>query len=646
MIKQTCFKIGTCILLILLIFQILPQASTGASASSAAPFVTILSPAMADTFGVYENVFLQGTSITISAEASSSEGISQMVIMDGDMAIKAFRVSEGTLSNNSNTSKISWNWTNASPGEHTITVRAYSAVTNIRSTDWTYIVVTPAVEIDEVYIGDSTAPLDGEFENYTDTTGNVLPTGWGGDTFYADGGRILAGSPGRNSSSCLYMATTDSTKNISPYIQAGNYSGLSGTLVFEMDIMRGSESNSVDLRTIVTGYVAGSSTAQILFFMKRGTFQAALKDGSYLEFGKYARNQWYNVKMVVHVLSGLMDLYIDGTKKLSGIEMRLNPANLKSIRISHASTNATGETYLDNIKFYRYEVSGPVVRDVWFTDGTGNKTEPALHIPLGTEKITLRFYDPVAPSSCAAAVRLRTDSGDAVPFSGSYNTSEKSYTLTLLQSLCPKTKYVLECGTELTDTTDSPLAYKRLWVFATEASEYKVNGPRFFSGGEEILILSEAAEGTLHITASVSQNKSAPSVITAAAAIYQNGRMTGAAMQDKTVTSLSSADFALDLDFPGYTENTEVKFFVWDNMKPVYIETLTAKRGVPIIRSGFENTTITTPDNKRYYLHGADTSLPAPNDWDALTYDPVVVSGFPHINTDEDTPYGLNPTSL
>ena len=120
--------------------------------------------------------------------------------------------------------------------------------------------------------------------------------------------------------------------------------------------------------------------------MKRGTFQAALKDGSYLEFGKYARNQWYNVKMVVHVLSGLMDLYIDGTKKLSGIEMRLNPANLKSIRISHASTNATGETYLDNIKFYRYEVSGPVVRDVWFTDGTGNKTEPALHIPLGTEK--------------------------------------------------------------------------------------------------------------------------------------------------------------------------------------------------------------------------------------------------------------------
>jgi hypothetical protein len=49
-------------------------------------------------------------------------------------------------------------------------------------TDWTYIVVTPAVEIDEVYIGDSTAPLDGEFENYTDTTGNVLPTGWGCDT--------------------------------------------------------------------------------------------------------------------------------------------------------------------------------------------------------------------------------------------------------------------------------------------------------------------------------------------------------------------------------------------------------------------------------------------------------------------------------
>jgi hypothetical protein len=130
--------------------------------------------------------------------------------------------------------------------------------------------------------------------------------------------------------------------------------------------------------------------------------------------------------------------YIDGTKKLSGIEMRLKPANLKSIRISHASTNATGETYLDNIKFYRYEVSGPVVRDVWFTDGTGNKTEPALHIPLGTEKITLRFYDPVAPSSCAAAVRLRTDSGDAVPFSGSYNTSEKSYTLTPFAISLPK----------------------------------------------------------------------------------------------------------------------------------------------------------------------------------------------------------------
>jgi hypothetical protein len=589
--------------------------------------VTILSPALADTFGVNKHIVLTGDEVPITVQANAQSGVRKIEIYDNGNLVYTFDYGASSIVDNK---KVTYNYIANTQGGHKIEVKMFPQKGE-PVVDWTYVAAENSLFAYPVdYIGGK--GVDGTFEDYTDTGGNTCPSGWSGNSAADRGGSIKAFTSEyspyeRGTTSVQISATAPANADAVPWMQASPITAIEagGIYVYEVDLLRYSATDNAKTRTNIQGINREGNVAYDIVYMVNGEFNAVGLNGDTV-FGTYTVGVgWNRLKLVVDADNGTMDVWLNGTKILPGFAMKDDPKLFAKIRISHAQTRGTsGSTCVDNVKLYRLGDGTPHVIDCLLVDGMGISSPLSLYAAVGTKQIKLTFDMDINIITLAEAVSLKDEYGTNIPFTAIYNEEDKAYVMTLLEPLSSNTKYIIKCSTAVENSTYNNMTSDWVSIFVTENSAFKVNGPRFYSNGKEVLYLSEISAGILHADWTVTQNKETLSEVMGILTIYKNNILIDVSLQRSIVTAGIDSSFSISLpyEFSGDIDGIEIKSMLWEypSMEPIYAEQLRNDIGSAVMRSGFDGAVSIGVVNKHFYLQGADTSKEEPNDWSAIPY--------------------------
>lgn len=594
---------------------------TGMPASGAEtgslPVVTILSPAMADTYGCRQNTVSPGTDIIVSAVADGVEAAKQMRLYCGE-----------DLLYECGGDSLSYVWSGAPSGGHLLVVEAETAAGAV-GREWTYVTVeepetgTPV----EWWIGPpDQAAVDGTF----DSSDGGLPDGWEATVDTKNGFVVEPTADGADGTAGLLMGMEKwLLSDKKSYIEASGLGQASGTLVVELKFKRNSESSASGLRNIIAATLADGSTPY-LFFMKGGSFTAWTREedgtGTSIDIGSYQLQEWYTVKAVIDVASSRMDVYLDGEKQVSGQRMRMDASQITGLRIICASERSTGTTCIDDVRMYRTDLGAQAI-SVSLSDGQGNTEQPTLYTSPGTKQIAIAFSQAIDQQSAAdGGIRFLCNGGE-LPVERAFDTETNTYYLTLGQVLPTGADCVLVCGEGLKTVSGISLPAAQIWRFRTGTSRYLIDGPRWYVDGSEILRVEELEDTPLQLEvalqAATVMDTAQP--VTAYAAHYRGGELQCVDMA-RTVLPAdgTAAEINLSLPLQPPYQQSDIKVYLWggaDGMTPEFSDALLggANQMELLLQSGYEeNVTVGTPGNTSAAIDGADLTLPEPNDWTAF----------------------------
>jgi hypothetical protein len=259
------------------------------------------------------------------------------------------------------------------------------------------------------YFTDGTVRLDNGYD--TETTGNP-PSGW-----------ILSGSGGTCTIAEVPDAENKSMKlqdtSSSGRIEARkNLTSSTGVITAEFETMFGGSllnGGSVILRE-------GTTDAVRIFANSQG--QLVYKDdtGSDITIDDIAADAWYKIRIMADTNSDICDVYLDGTRKLSGVPFRFKVDAVDNVFVI-TSNSSTGTMYVDNIKVSESDTARTVILrekyegqtvdsepDDWTVSGSGG-TVTVVNEP-GTANKCIRVNDTSSSQNIAAVRSISSVGGE------------------------------------------------------------------------------------------------------------------------------------------------------------------------------------------------------------------------------------------
>lgn len=208
-----------------------------------------------------------------------------------------------------------------------------------------------------------------------------------------------------------------------------------------------------------------------------------------------------------------------------------------------------------------------------------------------------------------------------------FDTGANTYFLTLEQPLPTGADCVLVCSEGLKTVSGIPLPAAQVWRFRTEASRYRVDGPRWYADGREILWLDELEDTSqkLDVALQAATVMDTAQPVTAYAVHYRDGRLQHVDMARAVLPADgTAAEISLSLQLQPPYQESDIRVYLWggtDGMTPEFFDLLPggANQMELLLQNGYEeNVTVGTPGNTSASIDGADLTLSEPNDWTAF----------------------------
>lgn len=175
------------------------------------------------------------------------------------------------------------------------------------------------------------------------------PIDW---TVSNSGGKIsVVNDPGNAENRSLEIVRSSNSGSTS-FSKSFAADELTGIVTVETNIMRDDEiSSGASWVSVPYIYGVGDTSPSISFAFDKGKIKA-YDAGAAKEILSYELGQWYNVQLVINLITQKFDLYIDGELKLEQAEFRRPMSDIGKIEYYANSSNYV-EAYLDDIRIIR-----------------------------------------------------------------------------------------------------------------------------------------------------------------------------------------------------------------------------------------------------------------------------------------------------
>lgn len=246
----------------------------------------------------------------------------------------------------------------------------------------------------------TTYTINDSFDN--DAAGSA-PSGWTISNGNASNSVTVAANP----------SSTNHSANINKPVSSGltgmyrTFTPLSGEIIVNYRVMRGETNTWFSLPYLYDS--AGNVAASVAF--NNGQIQVN-EGGTFKNIQTFSANTWYDVELVLNTTTGTFDLYINGTKSVSGAPLRTNVSSVSKIQY-YADTNNTGTAYLDYIQIGKNDIPSITtytINDSFDNDAAGSQPS-GWTLTNGNASNSITVVENPGPSNHSAKINKPNSSG-------------------------------------------------------------------------------------------------------------------------------------------------------------------------------------------------------------------------------------------
>ena len=270
------------------------------------------------------------------------------------------------------------------------------------------------------------------------------------------------------------------------------FSPITDNILFELDVMCTTRLAQAAVQ------IAGSASVPVINFRPNGNISTTLSNwGEGVVLGQYEPEKWYHVKMEILVNEGekgvenitVTDMESGEEMKAENVPLMNKVSNVNAIKLNLWSSpmNKPVEIYYDNISVSRI-VYLPTVTDIYAS--VGDTSYAKDNIAHDANTINIVFSHDINPETLTKdTVVLSAD------YDGIYDTSERTYSMTLKEEAGYGNEFLLSLKDGITDLKGKNLVWDEDIILKTEPEPFHAQNISFKRGDAVISSLSELYEG-------------------------------------------------------------------------------------------------------------------------------------------------------
>ena len=231
-----------------------------------------------------------------------------------------------------------------------------------------------------------------------------VPSDW---TVSHSGGRIsVVNDPSKSENQVLEIVRSSNSGSTS-FSKSFAANELTGIVTIEANIMRDDNTTGNTWSSVPYIYGVGNTSPSISFAFDKGKIKA-YNAGATVEIMNYELGRWYNVQLVINLITQKFDLYIDGNQVFEQAAFRTPMSQIGKIEYYANSTNYI-EAYVDDIRIIRgtpYEKDNTKLENLSIDKGTLYKLSDTFYtVELANYEKTIDLIA-VAESQLAQSITV------------------------------------------------------------------------------------------------------------------------------------------------------------------------------------------------------------------------------------------------